>query len=84
MPKTRPPYPEEFCREAVELVRGGRAIPDVASSLGVTEQSLRNWVKSGNPDLTHYLDFRIIWIVAGAGRVFASFAGEPVRIILDV
>ena len=45
MPKTRPPYPEEFCREAVELVRGGRAIPDVASSLGVTEQSLRNWVK---------------------------------------
>ena len=45
MPKTRPPYPEEFRREAVELVRGGRAIPDVASSLGVTEQSLRNWVK---------------------------------------
>lgn len=45
MPKTRPPYPEEFRREAVELVRQGRSIPDVASSLGVTEQSLRNWVK---------------------------------------
>ena len=27
------------------MVRGGRAIPDVATSLGVTEQSLRNWVK---------------------------------------
>jgi len=45
MPKSRPPYPEEFRREAVQLVRGGRKIPDVATSLGVTEQSLRNWVK---------------------------------------
>jgi transposase len=45
MPKSRPPYPEEFRREAVQMVRGGRAIPDVATSLGVTEQSLRNWVK---------------------------------------
>lgn len=43
MPKSRPPYPEEFRREAVQMVRGGRAIPDVATSLGVTEQSLRTW-----------------------------------------
>ncbi len=27
------------------MVCGGRTIPDVATSLGVTEQSLRNWVK---------------------------------------
>ena len=45
MPKSCPPYPEEFRTEAVQMVRGGRAIPDVATSLGVTEQSLRNWVK---------------------------------------
>ena len=45
MPKSRPPYPEEFRREAVQMVCGGRTIPDVATSLGVTEQSLRNWVK---------------------------------------
>ena len=25
MPKTRPPYPDEFRREAVELVRHGRS-----------------------------------------------------------
>jgi transposase len=45
MPKSRPPYPEEFRREAVQLVRSGRTVSDVAVSLGVTEQSLRTWVK---------------------------------------
>lgn len=45
VPKSRPPYPQEFRREAVQLVRSGRKIADVATSLGVTEQSLRNWVK---------------------------------------
>lgn len=45
MPKTRPPYPEEFRRDAVGLVRAGRSIKDVADSLGVSQQSLRNWVK---------------------------------------
>ncbi len=51
MPKSRPPYPEEFRREAVELVRSGRKVSDVAQSLGVTEQSLRNWVKQTQLDL---------------------------------
>jgi transposase len=50
MPRTRPPYPEEFRREAVELVRGGREIPDVAESLGVSHQTLRNWVKQSQLD----------------------------------
>jgi transposase len=50
MPKSKPPYPEEFRREAVELVRQGRAIPDVASALGVTAQSLRNWVRQEQLD----------------------------------
>jgi transposase len=45
MPRTRPAYPDEFRREAVALVRGGRSVPDVAESLGVSPQSLRNWVK---------------------------------------
>jgi transposase len=50
MPKSKPPYPEEFRREAVELVRRGRSIPDVASSLGVSGQSLRNWVRQEQLD----------------------------------
>src|SRR5579863_7625762 len=45
MPKSRPPYPEEFRREAVQMVRSGRKVSEVAEALGVTEQSLRNWVK---------------------------------------
>ena len=50
MPKTRPPYPEEFRREAVGLVRQGRSIPDVASSLGVSQRTLRNWSKREQAD----------------------------------
>jgi transposase len=45
MPRTRPPYSPEFRREAVELVRGGRSIKDVAESLGCSDQSLHAWVK---------------------------------------
>jgi transposase len=50
MPKSKPPYPEEFRREAVELVRGGRSVPDVAEALGMTAQSLRNWVRQEQLD----------------------------------
>jgi transposase len=45
VPKTRPPYPEEFRRDAVGLVRAGRSVRDVAGSLGISQQSLRSWVK---------------------------------------
>jgi transposase len=45
MPRTRPPYPEEFRRETVELVCQGRSISDVAKSLGVSHQALRNWCR---------------------------------------
>lgn len=46
MPKTRPPYPEEFRREAVGLIRSGqRTLAEAAESLGVSQQTLRNWLK---------------------------------------
>jgi transposase len=50
MPKSMPPYPEEFRHEAVELVRLGRSIPDVAESLGMSAPSLRNWVRQEQLD----------------------------------
>jgi transposase len=50
MPKTRPAYPERFRRVALELVRQGRSIPDVAASLGVSPQSLRNCKRQDERD----------------------------------
>jgi len=52
MPRTRPPYPEQFRREAVELVRrSGQPVREIAKDLGVTEQSLRTWVKQHEVDV---------------------------------
>jgi transposase len=51
VPRTQPPYPEEFRREAVELVRReGRSVPDVATRLGVSAQSLCAWLKQTELD----------------------------------
>lgn len=46
MPNTKPPYPAEFKLEAVRLVKeSGRKISEVARDLGVTGESIRNWVR---------------------------------------
>jgi transposase len=38
------PYPMEFRREAIALLRSsGKTVPQLAGELGVSEQSLRNW-----------------------------------------
>jgi transposase len=50
MPPTRPPYPPEFRREAVRLVREGAKISQVAADLGCSEVSLRSWVRQADLD----------------------------------
>ncbi len=53
MPRTRPPYPPEFRREAIRLVRASEEehpIPRIATELGVSVQTLRNWVKQDEID----------------------------------
>jgi transposase len=51
VPRTRPPYPEEFKREAIELVRlTGKSAREVATDLGISEVSLRNWIKQATAD----------------------------------
>ncbi len=50
MPKTRPPYPPEFRRQALELLRAGTPLKEVAEDLGVSEQTLRNWRRQGDID----------------------------------
>ena len=44
MPKTRPPFPPEFRREAVKLMRDSDTpLSQLAKDLGVSEQTLRTW-----------------------------------------
>ena len=50
MPKTRPAYPDEFRREAVQMLRAGRSPRELAESLGVSQQTLRNWRRQAQVD----------------------------------
>ena len=45
MPRTRPAYPEEFRKEAVQMFRAGRSAGDVSQALGCSPQSVTNWVR---------------------------------------
>ena len=51
MGKTRPPYPAEFRREAISILRSGARTPaQLARELGCTEQTLRNWLRQDEAD----------------------------------
>jgi len=45
MPKFRVPYPPEFRRQMVELVRLGRTPQDLSREFEPTAQSIWNWVR---------------------------------------
>jgi transposase len=45
------PYPLEFRREAVALLRSsGKPVPQLAGELGISPQSLRNWARQIDVD----------------------------------
>ena len=51
MPRTHPPYPPEFRREAVRLAReSGKPGTQIAQDLGVSYESLRHWIKQADLD----------------------------------
>lgn len=51
MPPTKRPYSPEFRREAVQLVQNtDRSIAQVARDLGISNQTLRNWIKQADVD----------------------------------
>jgi transposase len=46
VPRTRPPYPEEFRREAIRLAQlGDQPQRKLARSLGISDVTLRHWLK---------------------------------------
>jgi len=50
MPRSRPPYPPEFRRQLVELVRVGRNPEELAREFEPSAQSIRNWVVQADRD----------------------------------
>jgi transposase len=50
MPKSRPPYPPEFRRQIVEMVRAGRSPEELASEYEPTATTIRNWVAQSDLD----------------------------------
>ena len=50
MPKFRVPYPPEFRRQMVELVRSGPTPEDLSREFEPTAQSIWNWVREAERD----------------------------------
>ena len=50
MPKSRSPYPREFRRRMVELVRAGRTPESLAKEFEPSAVSIRKWVEQADTD----------------------------------
>jgi len=50
MPKSHPPYPEEFRQQILELIRAGRTPDELAAEFEPTAQTIRNWIKQSELD----------------------------------
>ena len=50
MPKSHPPYPEEFRLQILELIRAGRTPDELAAEFEPTAQTIRNWIKQAELD----------------------------------
>jgi transposase len=50
MPKSRPPYPPEYRRRMVEMVRSGISPEALSRKFEPTAQAIRNWVAQADRD----------------------------------
>ena len=50
MPRSRPPYPQEFRDRIVELARNGRTPAELAEEFEPTEPTIRSWIKQADRD----------------------------------
>ena len=56
MPKSRPPYPAEFRRQMVELVRAGRTPDELSREFEPSAEAIRQWVKQADRDVGRRAD----------------------------
>jgi transposase len=56
MTRTHAPYPPEFRRQMVELVRAGRTPDELAREFEPSAEAIRNWVKQADRDAGHRQD----------------------------
>ena len=50
MPRSRPPYDDEYKRRIVELHRAGRSVMSLSREFEPTEMTIRKWVKQAGLD----------------------------------
>jgi len=50
MPRSHTPYPPEFRRQMVELVRAGRTPDELGKEFEPSSESIRNWVRQADRD----------------------------------
>lgn len=50
MPKSHPPYPDEFRQQMIELVRTGRTPGELGREFECSAQAIRNWVRQADRD----------------------------------
>jgi transposase len=50
MPKSRPPYPAEYRRRLIELVRAGKTPEELSRQFEPSAQAIRNWVAQVDRD----------------------------------
>lgn len=50
MRRFKPPYPPDFRARVVELARAGRSLSSLAKEFGVTDMSIRNWLRQADLD----------------------------------
>ncbi len=50
MPRTRPPYPEEYRRRIVELHAAGRSIQSLAREFEPSATTMAKWIKQAQVD----------------------------------
>jgi len=50
MPTPKPPYPPEFRARIVELARAGRTLRSLSKEFGVTDTTIRSWLRQADLD----------------------------------